>query len=125
MRLKSILTAAILGLSVLSVAGSAMADTSRIVATYYKNGQMLVDDHQAEFEVVSNSTGNPALGETIRIIRWSDGTVTTISVLNDGIFMGGYPATTYGVGHTGGRIYEAYCAENTIAEVVCYRFIQN
>ena len=84
---------------------------------------MLVDDHQAEFEVVSNSPGNPMLGETTRIIRWSNGTVTTISVLDDGVYMGGYPATTYGVGHTGGRIYEAYCAENTIGEVVCYRFL--
>jgi hypothetical protein len=123
MKRKPILIAAFVGVSIFSGSAKVLADTSSIIATYYKNGQMLVDDHQAEFEVVSNSSGNPMLGETSRIIRWSNGTITTINVLEDGVYMGGHPATTYGVGYIGGRIYEAYCAENTIGEVVCYSFI--
>jgi hypothetical protein len=123
MKLKLTLIAALVGLSIVSNPARVLADTTSIIATYYKNGQMLIDDPQAELEVVSNSSGNPMLGETIRIIRWSDGTVTTINVLESGVYMGGYPATTYGVGYIGGRVYEAYCAENTIGEVLCYKFI--
>ncbi|MGB3766209.1 MAG: hypothetical protein WA947_06585 [Phormidesmis sp.] len=123
MKFKTLSIIACIGLSFLSWPVAAIAGTSRIIATYYQNGQILVDDHQAEFEVVSNSPGSPMLGETIRIIRWSNGTITTINVLEDAVYMGGYPATTYGVGFVGGRVYEAYCAENTVGEKVCYKFI--
>lgn len=123
MKFRHILPTACVGLSLLSWPIEAVAGTSRIIATYYQDDQMLVDDHQAEFEVVSSRPGSPMLGETIRIIRWSNGTITTINVLEDAVYMGGYPATTYGVGFIGGRVYEAYCAENTVGEKVCYKFM--
>lgn len=96
-----------------------------VIASYYKDGELLVDDHNAEFEVISNSSGNPNLGDTVRVIEWSNGTSTTISSVNGNLFMGGYPATSYGVGHVGGRIYEAYCTDNIVNERVCYRFLDN
>ena len=84
---------------------------------------MVIDDHNAELEVVSNSSGNAGLSDTVRIIKWSDGTVTSISQTGGETYMGGHSANSYGVGHIGGRVYEAYCTENTSAETVCYKFL--
>lgn len=122
LKLKAVLVAAIAGFIVVNIPREVTANTGKIIATYYRNGQLIIDDHHAEFEVVSNSAGNPSLGDTIRVIRWSDGTITNISRIGDENYMGGYPANSYGVGYLGGRIYEAYCTENSVAEMVCYKF---
>ena len=100
----------------------ASAQTATIIATYYRDGHLVLTDSNAKFEVVSNSSGNPNLGNTVQVIQWSDGTVTNISRINSDIYMGGHPANSYGVGHIGGRIYESYCTENTVQEIVCYQF---
>lgn len=122
MKFSLIVTVAAIGLFITSAVEKASADTNTIVATYYKNGKMLVDDSHAQFEVISNSSGNPMHGDTVRLIRWSNGTVTTISTVDGKTYMGGHPANSYGVDHLGGRIYEAYCTDNNVGERVCYKF---
>jgi len=118
---KLVLASAIAGFLLAGINQVAEADIGDITATYYRNGQMLVDDHSAEFDVISSS-GNPSFGDTTRIIRWSNGTVTRISQIDDKTYMGGYPARSYGVDYIGGRVDEAYCTENTVDEMVCYKF---
>ena len=105
-------------------AEAALANVSKVVATYYREDIVLIDDQNAEFEVISSSSGNPNLSNTAKIIKWSDGTITTIVQMGRETFMDGHQATPFGVGHIGGRIYEAYCIENVIEEMVCYKFIQ-
>lgn len=123
MLIKTVLTAVLVGGAIISAPKTASAEGSKIIATYYRNGQILLDDHNAEFEVISNSLGNPSLGDTVRVIRWSDGTITNISQIRGETFMGGHPARSYGVGYIGGRVYEAYCTENVVDEMVCYKFL--
>ena len=103
MKCSLIVTVATVGLCITSVVKKASADTSAVVATYYKNGQMLVDDHHAKFEVISNSSGNPMFGDTVQLIQWSNGTVTTISTVDGKTYMGGQPAISYGGGSFRGQ----------------------
>lgn len=122
MSLKSLLTTALLATAILAVPKIAIAQESRITATFYRDDQIVVDDHNATFEVISNSQGNPSLGDTVRVVRWSDGTISTILQIRGETYLNSHPAQAYGVGPIGGRIYEAYCAESEINEMLCYSF---